>query len=269
MVRRKWLLVFVGGVCAAALACLALKRPAPRPPEPIFAGKTITQWLTSKDYQTNQAAVKLAVFALREKSVPALSRMLHSGAQWQRVYVAHAPLWLYRKLPIGGYQFDYKDRAMWALEMLRWDGRQATPDLLAIAQDTTEHLNQRRHAIGTLYDIEAQPSVVLPVMVKLTNDPVIGKVAADYLRMVRSVAEHSREHAWHPTAKSDSQSTEAAQPKFQPSSSFLENTSVWGPEKPPRTSLKLDTNVTLIPLAHYHPLATNCLRHDMRTATNR
>jgi hypothetical protein len=196
----------------------------------MFCGRTVRQWLASKDYETNRVAVSLAIAAFGDRSVPALRRMLHSGTRWERVWFAKAPRWLYRRLPFGGYQFERKDRAMWALRTLGREGGPATPDLLVIAQDTTEQWNQRYGAITTLRDIQAQPSLVLPVMDRLADDPALGKYATNYAGMLRRVAEdYKRGQTWGAAARSGSTSRETPTPEFQPSKSFLDNSSLWGP----------------------------------------
>ena len=96
------------------------------------------------------------------------------------------------QLPVGRYQFDRKDRAMWALQTLGRAGRQATPDLLVILEDPTEHWNQRSGAMSTLRLIDAEPSVMIPVMDKLKADPVVGTFAASEARSLRHAAEAQR-----------------------------------------------------------------------------
>jgi HEAT repeat protein len=253
--KLRWLIVLF--LCGAAVAVLGIKLANPRKPEPVFCGRTVTQWLYSKDYQTNRAAVKLAVAALGDKSVPALRRMLRSGAKWERVWFAKAPRWLYRMLPFGGYQFERKDRAMWAIGTLGDDGREATPDLLAIFQDTTEHWNQRSRAIGTLFAIEAKPSLVMPVLDKLTNDPVVGRLAAQHAGVFRRAADYQRNHTWGTMTKTGSKAPVATQREFKPSSSFLNQSSLWGPTNARRTTLSRGTNAALAPLGNSRPLGTN------------
>jgi HEAT repeat protein len=212
-------------------------------PQPTFSGRTVTQWLTGKDFSTNQAAVTTAVLALGEGSVPALRRMLHSGTKLSRLWFAWAPRWLYRRLPIGGYQFEHKDRAMWALQTLGRAGHQATPDLLTILQDTTEHWNQRSGAMATLRYIEAEPSVVIPILEKLKTDPVVGSFAASEARSLRRVAESQRyAESQRSFAASRSTGREVQKAEFQPSSSFLDKSSLWRPDKPMPTSTTPGSN---------------------------
>jgi hypothetical protein len=226
--------------------------------QPTFSGRTVTQWLTGKDFATNQSAATVAVLALGEGSVPALRRMLHSGTKWDRVWFAKAPRWLYRRLPIGGHQFEHKDRAMWALKTLGRAGRQATPDLLAIAEDTTENRNQRYGAITTLRQIEAEPSVVIPVMDKLTNDPVVGRLAADQARSLRRVAESQRyAETQRSFAASRSTGREVQPAEFQPSSSFLDKGALWGPDKPKPPPINPDSNGQIIGTSQPSPPASD------------
>jgi hypothetical protein len=105
--RRPWLTVIALLICGAALAAICMIMANRHKPEPMFSGRTITQWLAGRDFETNRAAVIVAVLALGEISVPALRRMLHSGTKSERMWFAKAPRWLYRRLPVGGYQFDF------------------------------------------------------------------------------------------------------------------------------------------------------------------
>ena len=244
--RRRWLIAICLLLSGAVLVVLGLKLVSPRQPDPRFAGRTVRQWLYSTDYQTNRVAVQLAVVALGEKSVPALRRMLRSGTWWQRVWFAKTPAWLYRLLPLGGYQFERKDRALWAIGTLGRDGQEATPDLLAVLQDPTEHWNQRYGAFNTLFAVQAQPSLVIPVMDKLTNDPAVGKFAADYLAMRKRADAYQSEHSWGAVTKTGSRTPEAAKPEFKPASSFLDQDSLWGPTNARRSKLVLGTNAPLI-----------------------
>jgi hypothetical protein len=179
--------------------------------------------------------------------------MLHSGNKLERLWFAKVPIWLFRRLPVGSYQFEHKDRAMWALKTLGRAGRAATPDLLAILQDTTEHWNQRYRAMTTLRDIEAEPSVVIPVMDKLRTDPVVGTFAASAARALRDAA-GTRRHV----------ETQVPKSEFQPSSSFLDKSSLWGPEKPQSTPINpgsnersLGTNRPSPPAGDVHSSSTN------------
>lgn len=230
--RRPWLTVVALLLCGAGVAALGMMLASRHKPEPTYSGRTVTQWLAGRDFETNRAAVTEAVLGLREGSVAALRRMLHSGTKWDRVWFAKAPRWLYRRLPVGGYQFDRKDRAMWALQTLGRAGRQATPDLLGILQDTTEHWNQRSGAITTLRRIEADPSVVIAALDKLSADPVVGTLAAGEARSLRKAVEAQR-YSESQTAFAASLSArgEVQKPEFRPSSSFLDKSSLWGPEK--------------------------------------
>jgi hypothetical protein len=84
----------------------------------------------------------------------------------------------------------------------------------------------------TLRLIEADPSVVIAVLDKLSADPVVGTLAAGEGRSLRKAVEAQR--------YSESQAAFAARlsarvavqkPEFRPSSSFLDQSSLWGPEK--------------------------------------
>jgi len=67
---------------------------------------------------------------------------------------------------------------MAALETLGETGHQATVDLLAIIQDSTESSGVRRHAMHVLLAVRAESTLVIPVLNKLADDPVIGQAAA-------------------------------------------------------------------------------------------
>lgn len=263
--RRPWLTVMALLLCGAGVAALGMMLASRHKPEPTYSGRTVRQWLAGRDFETNRAAVTEAVLGLREASVPALRRMLHSGTKWDRVLFAKAPRWLYRRLPVGGYQFDRKDRAMWALQTLGRAGRQATPDLLGILQDTTEHWNQRSGAITTLRRIEADPSVVIPVLDKLSADPVVGTFAAGEARSLRKAVEAQR-YSESRTAFAASLSArgEVPKPEFRPSSSFLDKSSMWGPERAKSTRIStgsnernLGTNQPSLPADAVNSFATN------------
>lgn len=246
------------GLAALLLAVLGITLASPHKAEPTFCGRTVTQWLTSRDYETNKAAVSLAVVAIGEASVPALRRMLYSGTKWDRMWFAKAPRWLYRRLPVGGYQFDRKDRAMWALQNLGRAGRQATPDLLAILQDTTEHWNQRVGAMITLRSIEADPSVVLPVMDRLKSDAVVGAFAASEARSLRGSPEQQQYRELQKSlAAGRSVQTDPPKPAFQPSSSFLNQNSLWRPANSKPTKFSSGTNPALTLLGALGRSATN------------
>jgi hypothetical protein len=113
---------------------------------------------------------------------------------------------------------------MWALKILGRVGRPATPDLLAIAQDTTEHFNQRYGAITTLRSIEAKPSDVIPVMDKLAAAPVVGTLATSEARILRAAAEAERSRAIERSLAASVSST-----------SFVNQSSLWGTDKPKLT----------------------------------
>jgi len=203
-------------------------------------------------------AVKLAVLAVGEASVPALRKMLHSGTKWDRMWFAKTPRWLYRLTPVGGNQFDRKDRAMWALQNLGRAGRASTPDLLTTAQDPTEHWNQRSGAITTLRYVEAEPSVVLPVMDRLKTDAVVGKVAASYARNIRDALERERyREIERSLAASRSTRPEPPKTELQPPSSFLETGSLWESARSEPASLSLGTKAPLTLLGSLGRSATN------------
>jgi HEAT repeat protein len=231
--RRLRLIAIAVLLAAAVVAAISTRLHARPAPEPTFAGRTVTQWLFADDYRTNRAAVTTAVVALGEGAVPALRRMLHSGTRLERLWFACAPNWLCRRLPFGGSQFDHKARAMWALETLGPTGRAAIPDLLKILQDTTECWNQRSGAITTLRRVQAEPAIVIPVMDKLTSDPVVGRFAASEAQALRRVVEFQRQAEIQRSLDlSRSTATGAQKPAFQPSSAFLDKSPLWGPEKP-------------------------------------
>ena len=252
-------------LCVALSAVVAIKLASGRKPAPTFCGRTVTQWVTSSDFQTNRAAVDLAVIALGPGAVPELRRMLHSGTKWERVWFAKAPRWLYQRFPVGRDQFDRKDRAMSALMTLGPVGRPATPDLLEIAQDTTENCYQRMRATTVLCDIRADPAVVVPVMESLKYDPAIAKFAvgcARYLKEVAALEESARLEGL--LAASDSAKQKATKPEFEPSSSFLDKSPLWGPgkSKPPTLTLGGDGGSTgssrpPAPTSEDHSFTTN------------
>ena len=246
------------GVLALLLAVLAITLLSRHKSEPAFCGRTVTEWLTSRDYETNRVAVKLAVVAVGEASVPALRKMLHAGTKWDRMWFAKAPRWLYRRLPVGGYQFDRKDRAMWALQTLGREGRQATPELLAILQDPTEHWNQRSGALSTLRLINAEPSLMLPVLDRLKTDPVVGKYAASEAQNLRGTSEQQRyREIENALAASHSAQRAMPRPEFEPSSSLLNDGSLWAPTKSKPAKVSLGTNEPLTLLGSLGRSATN------------
>ncbi|HSA10683.1 MAG TPA: hypothetical protein P5205_09980 [Candidatus Paceibacterota bacterium] len=158
--------------------------------------------------------------------------MLHSGNKMERTWFRLAPRWWYRRFPVGGYQFDRKDRAMWALRTLGRPGHPATPDLLAILEDTTEHWNQRYGALTTLRAVEADPAILIPVMEKLTNDAVVGRFAVAEVQTLRRNLERQREwETQRALAASLSARREPSSPDFHASTSWLGRVSLYGSEK--------------------------------------
>jgi len=257
--NRTQILALIGAL-ALLLAVLGTMLASRHKPEPVFCGRSVTQWLRSGDYETNRAAVSLAVIAIGKGAVPTLRKMLHAGTKWDRMWFAKAPRSLYRAIPIGRSQFDRKDRAMWALQNLGRDGRQATPDLLAILQDPTEHWNQRSGALSTLRLVEAEPSVVLPVMDRLKTDPVVGKFAASYARNLRDAMEQARYRDIEKSLTA-SRSTRPEPPmtELQPPSSFLDTGSLWESAKPKPTQLSLGADAPPMLLGDLGRSATNDL----------
>lgn len=246
------------GLLILLLVALGIRLSSRHMPEPTFGGRSVTQWLSSGDYETNRVAVKLAVLVVGEASVPALRKMLQAGTKWDRMWFAKAPRWLYRLAPVGEYQFDRKDRAMWALRNLGRAGREATPELLAIVLDPTEHWNQRYGAITTLRYVEAERSEVLPTMDKLKADPVVGKVAASYAQNLRDAVERERyREIERSLAASRSTGPEPPKPELPPASSFLDTGSLWESAKPKPTKLTLGTTAPLTLLGGLGQSATN------------
>jgi hypothetical protein len=146
---------------------------------------------------------------------------------------------------------------MWALKTLRRAGRQATPDLLAILEDTTEHWNQRSGALSTLRHVEADPSVLIPVLDKLSADPVIGTSAALEARLLRNAAEAQQyresQRAFAATRLTE---REVQKAEFQPSSSFLERSSLWGSAGARPSTPGVGTNRPPPPTDDFHGAAT-------------
>ena len=174
------------------------------------------------------------------------------------MWFAKAPRWLYRLAPVGRYQFDRKDRAVWALQNLGRAGRAPTPDLLTIAQDPTEHWNQRSSAITTLRYVEAEPAVVLPIMDKLKGDPVVGKVAASYARNLRDAVERERYREIEKSlAASRSTGPEPPKTELPPPGSFLDTESLWESAKAKPAQLSLGTDAPLTLLGSLGRSATN------------
>ena len=96
---RTRILAFVG-LLALLLAALVSVLHGRHKPAPALGGRTVTEWLASRDYETNRAAVSLAVVTIGEASVPELRRMLRSGTRLDRLWFAKVPRWLYRVLPV-------------------------------------------------------------------------------------------------------------------------------------------------------------------------
>lgn len=221
--------LLVGG---AGLFLMSARLGNRRQAEPTFCGRHVTQWLTSRDFETNRPAVSLAVLAFGEKAVPTLKRMLHSGNKMERIWFRLAPRSWYRRFPVGGYQFDRKDRAMWALQTLGRAGREAIPDLVAILQDPTEHWNQRSRAISTLRDVRAEPALLIPVLDKLTNDAVMKVAAGTEVQLLRRQVEMDRQReAGRAIRASLSPPPKLPNPEFHPSTSFLSGLSLSAPKR--------------------------------------
>ena len=217
------------------LVFLHQKHANPQLVEPIYSGRTLKQWLISNDFETNNAAVTLVILEMGEKSLPTLREMLHSGTKLDRAWFAKAPERLYQHLPIGGYQFERKDRAMWALEKLGRAARPATPELLAILQDKTEHFNQRTRALKTLCSIETDQTELLRVLQTLTNDPIIGFYATGHYRTLIQSRRYMAEQRKHAeilntfTTVTSTVST-SLDPQFKPTSFFSQSNLLWSSE---------------------------------------
>jgi hypothetical protein len=67
---------------------------------------------------------------------------------------------------------------MAALEILGEAGHEAIPDLLAIIQDPTEVSETRQRAMQILFVVRADGALVIPILNKLSDDPVIGRSAS-------------------------------------------------------------------------------------------
>ena len=115
--------------------------------------------------------------------------MLAAGTKLERVSFARAPRWLSQAAAGRRIdEFDRKDRAMWLgpsglLGPRAARGAQQLPTSSSNpSRSLLEHWNQRYRAMTTLRDIEAEPSVVIPVMDKLRANPVVGTFAASEAR---------------------------------------------------------------------------------------
>ena len=226
-IRRYCLIGAVLVPSVAALLLLGITHRDRRPPEPVFSGRSVTAWLTSSDYATNRAAVSMAVLALGESALPALRRMLRSGNKPERIWFARAPRWLYHRLPIGASQFDRKDRAMWALQTLGQAGRKASPDLLALLRDPTEHWNQRTLAMSTFRQIGADPALLIPVLDKLTNDAAMRGIAvAELQHLRRNLATQQERKTQRALERSLGARRELTNEDFRPSTSLFTNVSL-------------------------------------------
>jgi hypothetical protein len=229
--RRYCLIAVALLLCAAGLAVLSLGQGKRHEPEPVFCGRSVTEWLANADFETNRPAVTLAMVALGEKAVPTLRHMLHSGNKLQRGWFTLAPRWLYLRLPFGADQFDRKDRAMWALQTLGRVGHAAIPDLITILRDPTEHWNQRSKAISTLRDVQAEPALLIPVLNKLTNDTVMKGAAGMELQLLQREIEMGRQReAERALRASLPPRQELPRPEFHPPASLLSGLSLSAPE---------------------------------------
>ena len=80
MTRRNTRQVIVSvGILGCAVLLWAVMRPAP--PEPMYDGKTVTQWLCSPDYLTARRRVDWAILSMGKECVPTLRRHLREGVK--------------------------------------------------------------------------------------------------------------------------------------------------------------------------------------------
>src|SRR5438034_11587648 len=89
------------GLCASVVgfgATFMLSRHDQR--EPIFRGRTITDWLTGQDYYANKEQVSEAVVSSGEKAIPALKKLLHSGNGIERLTLQKAPARFWNRSPL-------------------------------------------------------------------------------------------------------------------------------------------------------------------------
>ena len=174
--------------CAAALITLLLLIRFNQPPDPLYQGRGITDWVKHGELTDDQLAD--AAQTLGDAFFPPIERILRSGTKTERAIFNRSPgrFWVHWPLKETFRRSLSKDRAMSCLEKLGPRAVCATPALLEIVQDGTEGGEQRSKALQTLVAIHADPSSVLPILKKLAEDPAMAVTARSYAEKLGGVS---------------------------------------------------------------------------------
>ena len=123
-------IVLVGGIAYEIL----------RPHEPVYHGKTFSEWLADYDGtnpNADEVKAKLAITRIGSNAVPVL-------IEWMRAKDSPVKLWmanLLRKQTVIKFHFqfasDYHNRALKCFEILGPVGKSAIPDLVGLLDDPT------------------------------------------------------------------------------------------------------------------------------------
>ncbi|HXU79250.1 MAG TPA: hypothetical protein VN794_21910 [Methylomirabilota bacterium] len=166
--------------CAAALITLLLLIRFNQPPDPLYQGRAITDWVKHGELTDDQLAD--AAQKLGDALFPPIEGILRSGTKTERAIFNRSPsrFWVRWPLKVTFLRSLWKDRAMSYLEKLGPRAVCTTPALLEIVQDGTEGGEQRSKALQTLVAVHADPSLVLPILKKLAEDPAMVLTARSY-----------------------------------------------------------------------------------------
>jgi hypothetical protein len=142
-----------------------------RPTEPIYEGRTLTEWLSSPESQSAPHKVDFVILYHGDECVPVLKRILLSRSRLERSAYQAAPLWVKRWWTRPERRSALRCATAKAAETLRGEAMPLVPDLIFVLGDSGEPLPTRIAAWRALQSIGADHGTMLTVMSNLVADP--------------------------------------------------------------------------------------------------
>jgi hypothetical protein len=204
--KRKLVLAAAMVGCAGLLYVAIRGLQANLSPEPTYEGRTLTQWLRSRDFDTARHRVDFAILSMGTAAAPHLKRHLRSGAKTERDLYKIAPYWFRSRWPTTGTLYETRSRALSAVETLGGLGRSCTPELLSMVGDRSEFPDLRRRAMKVLLLIGADPSTFLSALDRVASDPdwTVRQTAGGYaVRLRKDPVEEKERQLWEKLVKSN------------------------------------------------------------------
>lgn len=141
------------------------------PVEPVYEGRTLTEWLSSPESQSAPHKVDFVIMYHGDKCVPVLKRILLSRSRLETSAYQAVPPWIKRWWTRPEWNAALRCAATKAAVTLRGEAKTMVPELIFVLKDSGERLLTRVSAWKALETIGTDHGIMLTVMSNLVADP--------------------------------------------------------------------------------------------------